>query len=68
MKDVFDINSLDLAKLCKAFGFSKPPFTNLNIRITPSSVRRKRDKMNDKEKFYNNKEKSNRDSKVQYTY
>lgn len=66
MKDIYNINDLDLAKVCKAFGFTKPPFTNLNIRITPSHVKRRNDKTTDKEKFYNNKQEKK--DNVQYTY
>jgi hypothetical protein len=65
MKDVFDINELDLAKICKAFGFSKPPFTNLNIRPPTSNMRRKKDQTN-KEKFYNSNKDKNKST--QYTY
>lgn len=31
MKKIFDVNSLDLTKVGKAFGFSVPPRVNVNI-------------------------------------
>lgn len=65
-KDIFDINELDLAKLCKAFGYNKPPFTNLNIKPPTSSMKRKKEYSSNKEKFYSSgKEKNNNKN---YTY
>ena len=61
MKEIFNINDLDLMKVCKAFGFAKPPYTNLNIRINSSSV--KRSKSNN---FY--KKNNNRKEGTQYTF
>jgi len=40
MKEIYDVNQLDLAKLCKSFGFVYPPFVNLNIKIDPESKRK----------------------------
>ena len=45
LKDVYDINTLDLAKVCRSFGFTSPPYVNLNFKITSS---RKTKKSNDK--------------------
>lgn len=67
LKDVFNINDLDLAKICKSFGFDKPPFTNLNIRPPTSHMRRNHEKGTKKENFYNKRnEGSNKNT--QYTY
>lgn len=52
MKDVFDLNNLDLSKVCKSFGLAFPPQVNLNIRITPSSHRRKKLKSENGKNFY----------------
>ncbi len=54
LKDVYDINSLDLSKVCRSFGFTAPPYVNLNIKINSS---RKTKKLNDKgfkNKFHQN--------------
>jgi ATP-dependent RNA helicase DDX18/HAS1 len=51
MKDVYDINKLDLAKVCRSFGFVYPPFVNLNIRIDPESKRKQKIKQ-----IYGNKQ------------
>lgn len=50
MKDVYDINNLDLAKVCKSFGLVHPPMVNLNVRIQSSSQRKK--KMQNDKNFY----------------
>jgi ATP-dependent RNA helicase DDX18/HAS1 len=50
LKDVYDINKLDLAKICKAFGLSSPPYVNLNIGYITSSQKRR--KLNDKAQIY----------------
>jgi ATP-dependent RNA helicase DDX18/HAS1 len=50
LKDVYDINNLDLAKVCKSFGLVSPPFVNLNIGFITSSMRRKKAKGN--QSFY----------------
>ena len=52
------MKELDLSKICKSFGFEKPPFTTLNIRPPTSSMKRRKEKMTNKEKFYNNKNES----------
>lgn len=67
LRDIFDINQLDLSKICKSFGFEKPPFTTLNIRPPTSSMKRRKDKMTNKEKFYNNKNEYGKKD-TQYTY
>ena len=41
-KEDFNLDKLDLMKLCKSFGLKSPPFVHLNIRPTKSSMRRKR--------------------------
>ena len=49
LKDVYDINNLDLAKLCKAFGLASPPFVNLNLGFMTAAMKRK--KVHGKEGF-----------------
>jgi len=52
LKDVYDINSLDLSRVCRSFGFTSPPYVNLNIKIHSS---RKNNKLKGvKEKFHQN--------------
>ena len=52
-KDTFDLEKLDLLKVCKSFGLISPPFVHLNIKPTTNSMRRK----NDRKKFeYNNRQ------------
>ena len=41
-KDDFNLDKLDLMKLCKSFGLSSPPFVHLNVKPTKSSMRRKK--------------------------
>lgn len=65
LRDVFNINDLDLSKICQSFGFSKPPFTSLNIRPPTSNMRRNKDRMTSKEKYYNNRTEK---KDTQYTY
>jgi len=55
LKDVYDINGLDLSKVCCSFGFTSPPYVNLNIKLNISS-RKKKKAINMKEKIYNKKE------------
>jgi ATP-dependent RNA helicase DDX18/HAS1 len=50
LKDVYDINNLDLAKVCHSFGIANPPFVNLNIGFMTSSSKRK--KLKGKDQFY----------------
>jgi ATP-dependent RNA helicase DDX18/HAS1 len=50
LKDVYDINNLDLAKLCKSFGLTSPPFVNLNIGFMTASMKRK--KVKGKDNFF----------------
>merc|ERR1719160_1795640 len=40
-KDCFDVNSLDLASVAKAFGFSAPPKVDLNLKMKSKSRRAK---------------------------
>ncbi|VDK60382.1 unnamed protein product [Cylicostephanus goldi] len=35
LKDIFDVNNLDLVAVCKSFGFSVPPFVDLPISHKP---------------------------------
>ena len=51
-KDTFNLEKLDLLKVCKSFGLISPPFVHLNIKPTTNSMRRK----NDRKKFeFNNR-------------
>lgn len=36
LKNIFDVNSLDLAKVGKSFGFTVPP--NINLQVTSSKT------------------------------
>ena len=36
MKDVYDVNDLDLLKIAKAFGLEFPPQVSLNIKVSGS--------------------------------
>ena len=51
LKDVYDINNLDLAKVCRSFGLTSPPFVNLNVGFMTQSMKRK--KLKGKDSFYN---------------
>lgn len=55
MKDVFDINNLDLSKVCKSFGLVHPPMVNLNVKIQSSSMRKKKHMQQQGEKGYYSK-------------
>ncbi|VDM85501.1 unnamed protein product, partial [Strongylus vulgaris] len=35
LKDIFDVNNLDLIAVCKSFGFSVPPYVDLPISHKP---------------------------------
>ena len=65
-KDNFNIEKLDLIKLCKSFGLLSPPFVHLNIKFSTNSSRRKNNRKRE-EFFYNkrnkNKESSNNDNR-----
>ena len=51
-KDTFDLEKLDLLKVCKSFGLISPPFVHLNIKPKTNSMRIK----NDRKKFeFNNR-------------
>ena len=43
-KDSFDLEKLDLLKVCKSFGLISPPFVHLNIKPKTNSMRRKKDR------------------------
>ena len=43
-KDTFDLEKLDLLKVCKSFGLISPPFVHLNIKPKTNSMRRKKDR------------------------
>jgi ATP-dependent RNA helicase DDX18/HAS1 len=51
LKDVYDINALDLSKVCRSFGFTSPPYVNLNFKINSSRKNKKMDK-GVKDKFH----------------
>lgn len=40
LREVYDINQLDLSKVCRSFGFPFPPYVNLNIRVDPKRNRK----------------------------
>ena len=67
-KDSFDLEKLDLLKVCKSFGLISPPFVHLNIKPKTNSMRRK----NDRKKFeYNNRhqrENSNKEDDRQFVH
>ena len=46
-KDTFNLEKLDLLKVCKSFGLISPPFVHLNVKPTTNSMRRK----NERKKF-----------------
>ena len=51
-KDSFNLEKLDLLKVCKSFGLISPPFVHLNIKPTTNSMKRK----NERKKFeFNNR-------------
>ncbi|CAD8206942.1 unnamed protein product [Paramecium pentaurelia] len=50
LKDVYDVNNLDLAKVSKSFGFKCPPRVSLNIKIASSTKRKQK-----VQSFMNNK-------------
>ena len=59
-KDTFDLEKLDLLKVCKSFGLISPPFVHLNIKPKTNSMRRK----NDRKKFeYINRHQKGNDNK-----
>lgn len=41
LKEVFDVNNLDLAQLAKSFGFGAPPKVDLNLKMKSKSRRAK---------------------------
>jgi ATP-dependent RNA helicase DDX18/HAS1 len=65
LKDVFDINKLDLAKVCRSFGLETPPMVHLNLSIMPSNRRKK---MNKGEKGYYQKGLEKKGDGRQFTY
>lgn len=42
LKDVYDVNNLDLQKVARSFGFKIPPRVSLNIKLTERSQRKKK--------------------------
>ena len=59
-KDTFDLEKLDLLKVCKSFGLISPPFVHLNLKPKTNSMRRK----NDRKKFeYINRHQRGNDNK-----
>lgn len=40
LKDVFDVNDLDLQKSAVAFGLKNPPRVNLNVRVSGKTIRK----------------------------
>ena len=42
LKNIFDVNALDLQKVAKAFGFTVPPNVNVNISASGKTDRNKR--------------------------
>ena len=56
-KDNFNIEKLDLIKLCKSFGLLSPPFVHLNIKFSTNSSRRKNNRK--REEFLNYKRRNN---------
>ena len=59
-KDTFDLEKLDLLKVCKSFGLISPPFVHLNKKPKTNSMRRK----NDRKKFeYINRHQRGNDNK-----
>uniref|UniRef100_A0A915JAL4 ATP-dependent RNA helicase n=1 Tax=Romanomermis culicivorax TaxID=13658 RepID=A0A915JAL4_ROMCU len=54
LKDIFDVNTLDLKALAKSFGFSVPPF----VELPPSGkakIRRKKERMMKSKDMFKNK-------------
>ena len=56
-KDTFDLEKLDLLKVCKSFGLISPPFVHLNIKPKTNSIRRKNERK--KFEFNNNRNQRN---------
>ncbi|KAJ2714139.1 ATP-dependent RNA helicase, partial [Coemansia spiralis] len=42
LKNIFDVNQLDLEKVGRAFGFTVPPNVNINVGEARKSEHRKR--------------------------
>ena len=67
-KDNFNIEKLDLIKLCKSFGLLSPPFVHLNIKFSTNSSRRKNNRkreefLNYKRNKINNESSNNNDNR-----
>ena len=60
-KDTFDLEKLDLLKVCKSFGLISPPFVHLNIKPKTNSMRRKNDRK--KFEYINRHQKGNNNNK-----
>ena len=61
-KDTFDLEKLDLLKVCKSFGLISPPFVHLNIKPKTNSMRRKNDRK--KFEYINRHQRGNNNNKV----
>jgi ATP-dependent RNA helicase DDX18/HAS1 len=66
LKDVYDINQLDLSKVCRSFGFTAPPYVNLNIKINSSRKNKKLSDRGMKNKFHGNYGKAETDDSRQF--
>ena len=42
MRDVYDVNNLDLQKVARSFGFKVPPRVSLNIKLSERAHRKKK--------------------------
>lgn len=40
MKDIYDVNQLDLKKVASAFGLAVPPRVNLNVKVSGQTIRK----------------------------
>lgn len=48
MKDIFDVNQIDLQKAGRSFGFQVPPKVNINAKVSGKTVRAGKRKIFDK--------------------
>mmetsp|Transcript_22745 Transcript_22745/g.17175 ORF Transcript_22745/g.17175 Transcript_22745/m.17175 type:complete len:100 (+) Transcript_22745:1498-1797(+) len=42
LREIFDVNKLDLQKLAYSFGLQVPPRVNLNVKVSGQKVRRQK--------------------------
>jgi hypothetical protein len=40
MRDIYDVNKLDLQKIAISFGLNAPPRVNLNVKVSGGTVRK----------------------------